>query len=223
LKDKRITLEAVRWHFFDGMTLMVGGFMGTGTPLSLVKAFLDSGVMEVTLIATDTARIDAGVGPIIAGGQVKKLFASHIGTNPETGRRMLSGELLVELVPQGTVAERIRCGGSGLGGVLTPTGVGTVVEKEKRKIELGGIEYLLETPLRADVALLKARTADRMGNLTYELSARNFNPVMALAANIVIAECDRIVEIGDIDPETVITPGAVVDYLYCEAQNDYEG
>ena len=215
LKHKQITLEKVGKHFFDGMTVMIGGFMGVGTPPSLVKALLDSGVKDIALIATDTARVDTGVGPLIASGRVRKLYASHIGTNPETGKRMLSDELIVEMVPQGTLAERIRCGGAGLGGVLTPTGVGTVVENGKRKIQVGGVEYLLETPLRATVALLKAHTADRMGNLTYNLAARNFNPLMALAADVVIAECDRILETGEIDPEHVVTPGAVVDYLYC--------
>jgi acetate CoA/acetoacetate CoA-transferase alpha subunit len=215
LKNKLASLETIQQHFHDGMTLMVGGFMGVGTPPSLVRAFLESGVKDITLIVTDTARVDAGVGPIIADGRVKKLLASHIGTNPETGRRMLSGEISVEIVPQGTLAERIRCGGSGLGGVLTPTGVGTVIEKGKRKIMAGGTEYLLETALRADVALLQAHLADKTGNLTYDLAARNFNPLMALAADFVAAECDLILETGYIDPECVITPGAVVDFLYC--------
>jgi acetate CoA/acetoacetate CoA-transferase alpha subunit len=215
VKDKRITLDALRARFVDGMTVMVGGFMGVGAPAALIRALVESGVRNLTLISSDTARADTGVGPLIASGRVSRLLASHIGTNPETGRRMMAGVLDVELVPQGTFAERIRCGGGGLGGVLTPTGVGTLVEEGKQKIEVGGREFLLELPLRADVALLKARRADLAGNLIYERSARNFNPLMALAADLVIAECSELVEIGGIDPEHVVTPGALVDYLYC--------
>jgi acetate CoA/acetoacetate CoA-transferase alpha subunit len=217
VKDKIITLEALRSRFTDGMTVMVGGFMGVGAPPSLIATLIGSGARNLTLISSDTARVDSGVGPLIASGQVAKLYASHIGTNPETGRRMLSGELQVELVPQGTFAERIRCGGGGLGGVLTPTGIGTLVEEGKQKLAVNGREYLLETPLRADVALLKARRADRAGNLVYELSARNFNPLMALAADLVVAECDELVETGAIDPEHVVTPAATVDLIYCGA------
>jgi acetate CoA/acetoacetate CoA-transferase alpha subunit len=217
VKNKAITLEALRSRFADGMTIMVGGFMGVGAPPALIGALIASGVRNLTLISSDTARPDSGVGPLIVSGHVKKLYASHIGTNPETGRKMLSGDLLVEMVPQGTFAERIRCGGGGLGGVLTPTGLGTVVEEGKQKLRVNGREYLLETPLRADVALLKARLADRSGNLVYERSARNFNPLMALAADLVVAECDQVVDTGAIDPEHVVTPGAVVDYLYCGA------
>jgi len=217
VKSKTITLEALRSRFTDGMTIMVGGFMGVGAPSSLVRALIDSGARSLTLMSSDTAKVDTGVGPLIASGQVAKLYASHIGTNPETGRRMLAGELQVEMVPQGTFAERIRCGGGGLGGVLTPTGIGTVVEEGKQKISVDGREFLLETPLRADVALLKARVADRSGNLVFERSARNFNPLMALAADLVVVECDQLVETGTIDPEHVVTPGAVVDLIYCGA------
>jgi acetate CoA/acetoacetate CoA-transferase alpha subunit len=217
VKSKTITLEALRSRFTDGMTIMVGGFMGVGAPSSLVRALIDSGARSLTLMSSDTAKVDTGVGPLIASGQVAKLYASHIGTNPETGRRMLAGELQVEMVPQGTFAERIRCGGGGLGGVLTPTGIGTVVEEGKQKISVNGRVFLLETPLRADVALLKARVADRSGNLVFERSARNFNPLMALAADLVVVECDQLVETGTIDPEHVVTPGAVVDLIYCGA------
>ncbi len=218
MKNKVIALEALRSRFADGMTVMVGGFMGVGAPPALISALIESGARNLTLISSDTARVDTGVGPLVVSGRVTRLYASHIGTNPETGRRMLSGELQVELVPQGTFAERIRCGGGGLGGVLTATGIGTVVEEGKQKLRVNDREYLLETPLRADVALLKARVADRSGNLVYELSARNFNPLMALAADLVVAECDELVETGAIDPEHVVTPGAVVDFVYCGAR-----
>lgn len=215
MKSKVIALETLRSCFRDGMRVMVGGFMGVGAPPALIQALADSGARGLTLISNDASRIDNGVGPLIASGRVRTLQASHIGMNPEAGRLMLAGALEVEMVPQGTLAERIRCGGAGLGGVLTPTGVGTIVEEGKQKLSVGGREFLLELPLRADVALLKARRADRAGNLVYERSARNFNPLMALAADLVIAECDELVDVGAIDPEHVVTPGAVVDFVYC--------
>lgn len=192
---------------------MFGGFMGVGTPPLLIEALLESGVKDLTIIGNDTAFVDTGVGPLISSGRVKKVIASHIGTNPETGRRMIAGEMLVELVPQGTLIERIRCGGAGLGGFLTPTGVGTVVEEGKQKIVQNGVEYLLELPLRADLALVHAHTADCSGNLTYQLTARNFNPIIALAADLVIAQADQMVDVGSILPDQVITPGALIDYV----------
>jgi acetate CoA/acetoacetate CoA-transferase alpha subunit len=146
---------------------------------------------------------------------VKKIIASHIGTNPETGRQMIAGETVVELVPQGTLAERIRAGGAGLGGILTPTGLGTVVEEGKEKLLVNGKEYLLELPLRADIALLKAYKADKAGNLIYRQSARNFNPIMALAADLVIVEVEEVVEVGEIKPDEVMTPGILVDKVVC--------
>ncbi|MDQ0253506.1 acetate CoA/acetoacetate CoA-transferase alpha subunit [Evansella vedderi] len=204
--------------FKNGMTVMSGGFMGVGTSEVLVSALLESNVEGLTLIASDTATEDKGVGPLIVNKRVKKLIASHIGTNPETGRQMIQGELEVELVPQGTLAERVRAGGSGLGGILTPTGVGTVVEEGKKKMEVDGREFLLEKPLRAEVALIKAKKADKFGNLVYNQSARNFNPMMALAADLVIAEVDEIVEIGEIDPHEVATTGIVVDKIVVGGQ-----
>lgn len=213
MKDKFLTLEQVTRLFRDGMTIMVGGFMGIGTPPRLVNALLDSGVGDLTLIANDTAFVDTGIGPLIVNGRVKKVIASHIGTNPETGRRMINGEMEVQLVPQGTLTEQIRCGGAGLGGVLTPTGVGTIVEEGKQRLTLDGTDYLLERPLRADLALIRAYQADPLGNLTYRLSARNFNPLIALAADITLAEPDALVRVGDIDPDQVVTPGALIDHI----------
>lgn len=216
MKNKQITVKKSGEFFRDGMTIMVGGFMGVGTPPRLMTELLESGVKELTIIANDTAFVDTGLGPLIVNGRVKKVIASHIGTNPETGRRMIAGEMEVQLIPQGTLAEQIRCGGAGLGGFLTPTGVGTVVEEGKQKITLDGRDYLLELPLRADLALIQAQKADPLGNLTYDLSARNFNPLMALAADITIAEPDEIVAVGDIDPDCVATPGAIIDWLIAE-------
>lgn len=216
MKNKQITVKKAGEFFRDGMKIMVGGFMGVGTPPRLMTELLESGVKELTIIANDTAFVDTGLGPLIVNGRVKKVIASHIGTNPETGRRMIAGEMDVQLIPQGTLAEQIRCGGAGLGGFLTPTGVGTVVEEGKQKITLDGRDYLLELPLRADLALIQAQKADPLGNLTYDLSARNFNPLMALAADITLAEPDEIVAVGDIDPDCVATPGAIIDWLIAE-------
>lgn len=187
--------------------------MGVGTPEKLVSALLDSNIKDITLIANDTAFVETGVGPLVANNRVKKVITSHIGTNPETGRKMIAGEIEVDLVPQGTLAERVRAGGSGLGGILTPTGVGTVVEEGKEKITVDGRDYLLEKPLRADVALLKAYKADKAGNLVFHQSARNFNPIMALAADLVIVQVESIVEVGEIDPNDVVTPGILVDKI----------
>ncbi len=213
MKNKQIDIQQAAEHFRDGMTIMVGGFMGVGTPPRLVKALLDSGVKDLILIANDTAFVDTGIGPLVVNGRVKKVIASHIGTNPETGRRMIAGEMDVELVPQGTLIERIRCGGAGLGGFLTPTGVGTIVEEGKQKMTQSGVEYLLELPLRADLALVQAHIADKQGNLIYQLTTRNFNPLIALAADVVIAEPDTLAEVGDIAPDAVMTPGALIDHI----------
>ena len=214
--SKVISAEEIGALFKDGMSVMVGGFMGVGTPQGLIAAMLAADVKDITLIANDTAFTETGVGPLIVSRKVKKVIASHIGTNPETGRQMLAGEMDVELVPQGTLAERVRAGGSGLGGVLTPTGVGTVVEEGKVKMMVDGREYLLEKPLRAEVALLKAHKADQAGNLIYNRSARNFNPLMALAADLVIVQVEELVEIGDIDPDEVMTPGILVDKIFVQ-------
>jgi acetate CoA/acetoacetate CoA-transferase alpha subunit len=215
MNSKQVSIEQVRQSFKDGMTVMIGGFLDVGTPNELIRGILNDGIQNITLIANDTGFADKGVGLLVVKRLVKKVIASHIGTNPETGKQMIAGEMAVELVPQGTLAERIRCGGSGLGGVLTPTGIGTIVEENKQKICVEGVEYLLETALRADIALLKAKKADKAGNLIYDKSARNFNPVMALAADLVIVEVDEVVEIGEIDPDEVITPGVLIDQIMC--------
>jgi len=199
--------------FRDGMTVMFGGFLGTGTPAGIVQAICAADVRDLTLIGNDSGLPVPGVAPLIAQGRVRRLIASHIGTNPETGRQMMAGKIEVELVPQGTLAERIRCGGAGLGGFLTPTGVGTVVEEGKTKMQVGGRDYLLELPLRADIAIIKAKTADTHGNLVYDRAARNFNPLIALAADIVLVEADEIVGAGAIDPDHVMTPAALVDHI----------
>ena len=197
----------------DGMTVMVGGFLGCGTPQTLVDQVLANGTKDLTLVCNDTAFPDSGVGKLVVSRQFKKVIVSHIGTNPETGRQMNAGELSVDLVPQGTLAERIRSAGFGLGGILTPTGVGTPVEAGKQKLTIDGKDYLLELPIKADVALVKAYKADKAGNLVFRKAARNFNPLMATAAEVVIVEAQNIVETGEIDPDEVMTPGIFVNYL----------
>lgn len=197
----------------DGASLMIGGFMGVGSPERLIDALVARGARDLTVIANDTALPGKGIGKLISAGAVSRAIVSHIGLNPETQARMISGEIVCDLVPQGTLIERIRAGGAGLGGVLTPTGLGTEVEIGKQKITVEGREYLLETPLKADFALLGAWQADYVGNLFYLLTARNFNPVMALAGKTVIAEPDSIVPVGVISPDAVHTPGALVDHI----------
>jgi len=211
--EKVISLEKATELVKDGMTIMVGGFLGVGTPPTLVDSLVAQGVRNLTLIANDTATPKIGIGKFVVNKQLKKAIVSHIGTNPETGRQMITGELNVELIPQGTLAERIRCGGAGLGGFLTPTGVGTIVDEGKQRLVIGGKAYLLELPLRADVALLHAYKADKFGNLVFHRSSRNFNPIMAFAANTVIVEAQHIVETGKIDPNEVMVTGVVVDWI----------
>jgi len=210
---KIISAAAAAAMVKENMAVMVGGFLGCGTPQTLVDEVLAGGTKDLTLICNDTAFPDAGVGKLIVNKQFKKIIVSHIGTNPETGRQMNAGELEVDLVPQGTLAERIRSAGFGLGGILTPTGVGTPVEAGKQKLTIEGKDYLLELPLKADVALIKAYKADKAGNLVYRCAARNFNPLMATAATVVIVEAQQIVETGEIDPDEVMTPGIFVNYL----------
>ncbi|MCO6504355.1 MAG: acetate CoA-transferase subunit alpha [Snodgrassella sp.] len=213
MQNKLISTEKIRDFLQDGMSIMFGGFMGCGTPAKIVNTILESGIKDITLIGNDTAFVDTGVGPLINNNQVKKVITSHIGTNRETGRRMIAGEIEVELVPQGTLAERIRSGGAGLGGVLTPTGIGTIVADGKQVLTINDREYLLELPLRADLAIIHAQKADYSGNLIYQYAARNFNPLIATAADTVIAQVDQLVDVGLINPDAVMTPAALIDFI----------
>jgi acetate CoA/acetoacetate CoA-transferase alpha subunit len=208
-----LSLEKAIGLIPDGATIMVGGFMGVGTPERLMDELVRQGKRDLTLICNDNARPGVGVGKLVSARLLKKTVVSHIGLNPETQKLMFDHELDVELAPQGTLIERIRAGGYGLGGVVTPTGVGTLVEEGKRKLEIDGKQYLLEMPLRADFALLGAFLCDYVGNLTYALTARNLNPVMAMAADTVIAQTEHIVPTGMIGPDHVMTPAALVDYV----------
>lgn len=211
--NKIITPEIAADFIKDGMTLMVGGFLGNGNPERIIDVVVKNKTKDLTIIVNDTAMPDVGIGKLIVNKQIKKVITSHIGTNPYTGNMMNRGEIEIEFSPQGTLAERIRCGGAGLGGVLTPTGIGTVVAEGKRMLEIEGKDYLLELPLRADIAIIGASISDKKGNLVYKGTSRNFSPIMAMAADVVIAEAGELVEIGDLKPEEVHTPAIFVDYI----------
>ena len=210
---KILSLQKAAAMIPNGARLLIGGFMGVGTPERLVDEIVSQGKRDLTVIANDAAKPGTGIGKLISAKLVGKAIVSHIGLNPEAQRQMLAVEMSVELVPQGTLVERIRAAGYGIGGILTSTGVGTVVEEGKRKIDVDGNDYLLETPLRADFALIHAFLADHLGNLAYALTARNFNPLMAMAGATVIVVAENIVPVGVIAPDHVITPAPLVDYL----------
>lgn len=197
----------------DGATVMIGGFMGVGTPERLIDEIVRQGKRNLTVIANDTASPGRGIGKLVDAGLINRTITSHIGLNPETQKQMIAGKIAVDLVPQGTLIERIRAGGFGLGGVLTPTGVGTVVEEGKQKIQVNGTTYLVETALHAEFALIDAFLADYLGNLSYALTARNFNPVIAMAADTTIVTAEHIVPVGLIAPDHVVTPAPLVHYL----------
>jgi acetate CoA/acetoacetate CoA-transferase alpha subunit len=200
-----------------GASLLIGGFMGVGSPHRLIEALVAAGTGALTVIANDTARPGFGIGRLITAGLVTRVIASHIGLNPETQKAMMAGTIKVELVPQGTLAERIRAGGFGLGGVLTRTGLGTLAAEGQRVIEIDGEPWLYAPPIRADFALIHADRADYRGNLAYQLTATNFNPVMAMAADVVICEPREIVPTGVIPPDAVTTPGVLIDHLIARA------
>lgn len=209
--EKLTSVEKAVGSINDGSVLMIGGFLGIGSPQTLIDGLAARRVKDLTIICNDADFIGRGIGILVSGDQVAEVIASHIGTNPEISRKINSGRLVVRLIPQGTLAEKIRAGGAGLGGVLTPTGVGTVVEEDKQKIVVDGKIYLLETAIRADAALIKAARADSFGNLVFRRAGRNFNPVMATAADYVVAEVEEYVQVGEIDPDEVMLPGIFVD------------
>jgi acetate CoA/acetoacetate CoA-transferase alpha subunit len=214
---KSVSITGAVERIPDGASLMIGGFMGVGTPERLVEELVRQGKRRLTVIANDTAMPGRGIGKLISAGLVERAVASHIGLNPETQQRMIEGSMAVELVPQGTLIERIRAAGHGLGGVLTPTGVGTLVEEGKQRIDVDGRAYLVEPALRADFALVHAMMADYYGNLRYALTARNFNPVIAMAAGTCVATAEHIVPVGVIPPDDVMTPAPIVDFLVANA------
>jgi acetate CoA/acetoacetate CoA-transferase alpha subunit len=210
---KTISLERSVALIPDSASLMIGGFMAVGTPERVVDEIVRQKKRDLTVIANDTAMPGKGIGKLVSARLLRKAIVSHIGLNPETQKQMMAGELEVDLVPQGTLIERIRAGGHGLGGILTQTGIGTPVENGKQVISVDGKSYLLEVALRADYALVQAFLADYLGNLSYALTARNFNPVIAMAADTVIVCADNVVPVGVISPDHVVTPAPLVDYL----------
>jgi acetate CoA/acetoacetate CoA-transferase alpha subunit len=210
---KTISLSQSVGMIFDGASLMIGGFMAVGTPERLIDEIVRQNKRDLTVIANDTAAPGRGIGKLVDAKLLRKAIVSHIGLNPETQRQMIAGSLEVELVPQGTLVERIRAGGHGLGGILTQTGLGTSVEEGKQRIEVDGRSYLLELALRADFALVQAFLADYLGNLSYALTGRNFNPVMAMAGTTVLVCAEHIVPVGVIAPDHIVTPAPVVDYI----------
>jgi len=210
---RTIAIEEAVAMIPDGASVMVGGFMGVGTPEHLMDELVRQGKRDLTVIGNDTAAPGRGIGKLVSANAMRKAIVSHIGLNPETQKKMIAGEMEVDLVPQGSLIERIRAAGYGLGGVLTPTGVGTLAEEGKRKLEVDGKQYLLETPLRADFALMEAFLCDYYGNLVYALTARNFNPVIAMAAQTVIVDAAHIVPVGMISPDHAVTPAVLVDFV----------
>jgi acetate CoA/acetoacetate CoA-transferase alpha subunit len=206
-------VEEALEYIHDGTILMFGGFGGIGNPPTLIQGILDKGLEDLFLIGNDTGFPHVGIGKLVTAGRVKKIIASHIGSNPVAGELMSAGKMEVEFSPQGTLAERIRAGGVGLGGILVDVGIGTIAEEGKEKVTVDGKEYLLETPLTAEVAVVYAAKADPFGNLVYDKTARNFNPLVAMAGKFTIAEVDEIVPLGELNPEEIITPGVFVDRI----------
>ena len=217
MKSKIMTAQEAVAGIWDGSTIMVGGFMACGTPEILIDALVKKNVKNLTIICNDAGVPGRGVGKLLSNGQIKTLIASHVGLNPEVAQRMNTdveeNKLECILVPQGTLAERIRAGGSGLGGILTPTGVGTIVAEGKQLIRVDGRDYLLEKPLKADFALIRGSVTDQFGNIIYNGATRTFNPMMATAADYVIVGTCKIVETGEIDPNNVVTSGIFVDAI----------
>lgn len=207
------SLETALQAITDGCTLMYGGFGGIGTPPTLIEGILQKGVQDLTIIGNDTGFPHIGIGRLVTAGRVKKVIASHIGSNPFAGQRMEEGTMEVEFYPQGTLAEKIRAGGVGLGGILVDVGVGTIMEQGKAKVSIDEKTYLVEPSLRADVAIVHAKQADPFGNLVYDKSGRNLNPLVAMAGEITIVEADEIVPLGELDPECIVTPGVFVDMV----------
>jgi acetate CoA/acetoacetate CoA-transferase alpha subunit len=213
MPGKFVSSDEITRLFEDGQTLICGGFANCGVPNRLIQCVIDSGARHLTLISNDSGDADLTIGRLIHHGLVDKLIASHIGRNTETVALVEAGKIKLELVPQGSLAERIRCGGSGLGGVLTKTGLGTLVEEGKQTVVVNGELFLLETALRADIALVRARTADPLGNLTYRGTMRNFNPLVAKAAQLTLVDADMLVDIDELGVERIITPGVYVDKI----------
>lgn len=229
MKDKVVTIDQAMEKLHDGMTVMVPGFVNCGVPQTLIQNILNRGIKDLNIISNNTSVKGKGIGKLVHAGAIKHITCSHIGNNVETVEKVVNGEINVTFVPQGTLCERMRAGGAGIGGVLTPTGLGTPMQDGKQVVEwddakgeykfvtdadpVNGKRYILELPLHADVAIIHAYKADRIGNVVYHRTARNFNPIMATAADFVIVEAEEIVEVGELDPDVIVTPSCVVDMI----------
>jgi len=212
-KSKVVSMEEAMSHVRSGMTVMIPGFVNCGVPETLIKAIIAAGYTDFNLISNNTSVQGRGIGLLVHENRIKHVTCSHIGSNKETVAKVVAGEINVTFTPQGTLCERIRAGGAGIGGILTPTGLGTPMEEGKQIIEVDGKKYILETPLHADLALIHAWKVDKMGNCIFRHTARNFNSIMATAADLVIVEAEEIVEVGELEPDYIMTPGCLVDYI----------
>ena len=212
-KSKVVSMEEAMSHVRSGMTVMIPGFVNCGVPETLIKAIIAAGYTDFNLISNNTSVQGRGIGLLVHENRIKHVTCSHIGSNKETVAKVVAGEINVTFTPQGTLCERIRAGGAGIGGILTPTGLGTPMEEDKQIIEVDGKKYILETPLHADLALIHAWKVDKMGNCIFRHTARNFNSIMATAADLVIVEAEEIVEVGELEPDYIMTPGCLVDYI----------
>jgi acetate CoA/acetoacetate CoA-transferase alpha subunit len=213
MKSKVVTIDQAMEHCYDGMTVMLPGFVNCGVPETLIEALIDKGIKDLDVISNNTSVKGRGIGLLVHENRIKHITCTHIGNNTETVEKVVAGEIDVTFTPQGTLCERMRAGGAGIGGILTPTGLGTPMEEGKQIINVDGKDYILEKPLHANVALIHAWKADKMGNLVYRRTARNFNPIMATAADFVIVEAEQIVEVGELDPDIIHTPGCLVDMI----------
>ncbi len=213
MKSKVVSVKEALSHVKSKMTVMIPGFVNCGVPETLIKGMIANDITDLDVISNNTSVKGQGIGRLIHENRIRHLTCSHIGNNPETVEKVVAGEIHVSFTPQGTLCERMRAGGAGIGGILTPTGLGTPMEEGKQIIEVDGKRYLLELPLHADVALIHAWKADKMGNLIYRHTARNFNPIMATAADYVIVEAEQIVETGELEPDYIMTPGCLVDAI----------
>lgn len=213
MKSKVVTIDQAMEHCYDGMTVMLPGFVNCGVPETLIEALIDKGIKDLDVISNNTSVKGRGIGLLVHENRIKHITCTHIGNNTETVEKVVAGEINVTFTPQGTLCERMRAGGAGIGGILTPTGLGTPMEEGKQIINVDGKDYILEKPLHANVALIHAWKADKIGNLVYRRTARNFNPIMATAADFVIVEAEQIVEVGELDPDIIHTPGCLVDMI----------
>ena len=237
-KSKVVTVEQAMEHCYDGMTVMLPGFVNCGVPQTLIEGMMKAGIKDLHVISNNTSVKGKGIGKLVHDNRIKHLTCSHIGNNTETVEKVVAGEINITFVPQGSICEKVRAGGAGIGGILTPTGLHTPMQDGKQVLEwdnekgeykfvtdadpVKGKRYILELPLHADVCFVHAYKADKMGNVQYHRTARNFNEIFATAADFVIVEAEHIVEVGSLDPDEIMTPGALVDLVVPAVMEDAE-